>query len=665
MRLLVLAGLTALYFAAGKLGLTFASVNASASAVWPPTGIALAAFLLLGYRAWPAIFVGAFLVNLTTSGTVLASLGIAGGNLLEGLAGAWLVDRFARGSACFERSRDVLRFAFFAAFLATALSATIGVTCLALGGQAEWKDFGAIWITWWLGDAAGALVVTPPIVLWSRHRDLDLAPRKLAETVATFIAVLAVGVACFAVPQVSRYPLAYLCLPPLAWLALRCGARESSTAIAVLAVIAVFTTEHGLGPFVMGTRNESLLVLQSFMATIALMILPMAALVGEYARAIEERERAGREERRARFEAETASRTKDEFLAMLSHELRNPLQAIGTSTWMLENRRGSEEQAARSLEIIRRQTDNLTRMVNDLLDMARAIAGKVLIVKQAVDVEGAVRHVMEQLRDGGRLERRQVDVEVEPVRALADPTRFEQMLTNLLGNALKFTPPDGHIRVAARREGDDAVVTVEDDGIGIDPELLPRVFEPFVQGKRQSAGREGGLGLGLALVQRLAQLHGGRVEAQSEGPGLGSRFVLTIPCASAESAGAAREGPPVVVVDGGDSLYRTVEVEGHRVVHAQDGRAGVEAALRFRPEVVLVDIGAATPGGLEIARTLRAREGEIGSKLRLVAVLEAGGEGDGPRIVAAGFDGHVTRPVDRAALRRLLGGGLSAVKVLP
>ena len=173
--LLVLAAVALAYFAAGRIGLTFAAIHSSATAVWPPTGIAIAVLVLLGFRAWPAIFVGALLVNVTTSGSVIASVGIAVGNTLEALAAAWLVHRFARGAACFDRVSDMFRFGGFAA-AATTVGATIGTLSLAVTGQAAWASFAGIWATWWLGDLAGALIFAPPIVLWLRDHTVEIAP---------------------------------------------------------------------------------------------------------------------------------------------------------------------------------------------------------------------------------------------------------------------------------------------------------------------------------------------------------------------------------------------------------------------------------------------------------------------------------------------------------
>ena len=216
----LLGALVILYFVAGKVGLSFAFVHSNASAVWPPTGIALAAVLLLGYRAAPAIFVGAFLVNITTAGSMLSALGIAFGNMLEAVAAGFLVTRFAGGLATFSRARDILRFSLLAGLVSTTISATIGVTSLVLTGDADSSQFGAIWLTWWLGDAAGALIVTPLLVLWGTTRSLGPLAERPAESILLLLVVVATGALVFMYPGLNTYPLPFLCIPPL------CGQRS-------------------------------------------------------------------------------------------------------------------------------------------------------------------------------------------------------------------------------------------------------------------------------------------------------------------------------------------------------------------------------------------------------------------------------------------------------
>jgi diguanylate cyclase (GGDEF)-like protein len=279
-----LAGLAVVYFVAAKLGLSLAFVNPSATAVWPPTGIALAAFLIFGTRVWPAIFAGALVANLTTAGSIVTSLGIAAGNTLEGLFGSYLVQRFASGRQAFARPRNAFRFAVLAAGLSTVVSATIGLISLVLGGYARWSDFWHIWLTWWLGDGAGSLVVTPAVLLWAENPRIQWTRRQAAEAAALLACLLLVGLFVFGGqgPNAAKnYPLEFLCIPVLLWAAFRFGARETATALLLLSVVAIRGTLRGYGPFARETQNESLLLLQAFIAVIAVTKLIVAAIVSE------------------------------------------------------------------------------------------------------------------------------------------------------------------------------------------------------------------------------------------------------------------------------------------------------------------------------------------------------------------------------------------------
>lgn len=282
--------LAVVYFTAGKLGLKLASINASATAVWPCTGIALAAFLILGYRIWPAILAGAFLVNWTTAGSFLTSVGIAFGNTLEGLAGCYLVNRFAGGQQAFERAQNIFKFTLFAAMTSTTVSATIGVTTLALAGFANWANYGAIWSTWWLGDAVGAVVVAPLLILWWQNPGLRWSPKQLFEMALLFIGLFSTAWIVFGErfhATLKNYPFEYLCIPFLAWAAFRFGRRKVATATCLLAGIAAWGTLHGFGPFARNSQNTSLLLVQTFMGIMAVTHLVLAAEVTERRRAEE------------------------------------------------------------------------------------------------------------------------------------------------------------------------------------------------------------------------------------------------------------------------------------------------------------------------------------------------------------------------------------------
>jgi integral membrane sensor domain MASE1 len=289
-RLTHLALLMGVYVVAGKLGLLLAVVHASATLLWPPTGIALAAFLRMGYGVWPAIFAGAFLVNLTTAGTVATSLGIAVGNTAEGLIGAYLVTRFAQGSRAFERGRNVLKFALLAGGISTTVSATLGVASLCLGGVAPWEQYGAIWLTWWLGDAVGAVVVAPVLLLWSATPWPRWSRAQVVEAALLGLSVLVVSWLVFGPglsPGAKNYPLAYLSVTSLVWAAFRFGPRETATTMLLLSGVAVAGTLFGFGPFVRPTPQESLLSLQMFIGATAVTVLGFAAVVAARHRAEE------------------------------------------------------------------------------------------------------------------------------------------------------------------------------------------------------------------------------------------------------------------------------------------------------------------------------------------------------------------------------------------
>ena len=281
--------LTLVYFIAGKFGLMLASLHASASPVWPPAGIALAALLVLGYRAWPAIFVGAFLVNVTTAGNVATSLAVASGNTLEAVCGAWLVNRFAGGTTVFDRPQGVFKFAL-AAMVSTIISPAFGVTSLALAGFADWTNYGAIWLTWWLGDTTGDLLIAPLIILWSIASKRRWNRREAVEVGILLLLLFVLSEAVFGgwlTISARNYPIAFICGAIVIWTAFRFTQRETATGIFILSAIAIWGTLHGFGPFVGETENQSLLALQSWTAVLAITAMALSAGMAERRRAEE------------------------------------------------------------------------------------------------------------------------------------------------------------------------------------------------------------------------------------------------------------------------------------------------------------------------------------------------------------------------------------------
>jgi signal transduction histidine kinase len=531
--LLCLAMVFGVYVLGGTVGLSLAFGPTSVSAVWPSAGIALAALLTLGYRVWPAIFAGAFVVNVTAGATIPTSLGIAAGNALAGLLGAYLLARFANGARAFDRARDVFTFVGLGAVLSTMVSATTGVTSLTLQGDATWADFGPIWLARWLGDAVGALIFTPLVVLWLRPSRPDVLWHRPLEVASLLVSTILIGLLVFGEGLVRAgvrpFPLTFLCTASLMWAAFRFQPREAVTLMAVLSGIAIWKTLGGSGPFASASVNESLLLLQAFMGTVSVMILPAAALVEERRRVEADREDLLARAKAARAEAEGAGRAKDEFLAMFGHEVRNPLATMISAVSVLDRSGVPDDIAAGARGAIRHQITNLSRLVDELVDVACVTRGEIVLACEPVNLATSVLRSVRALQGSTHLQRHVVDVQAEPAWVNADPTRLDQIVANLLKNATRYTPPGGTIRVRVTGEADEAVVRVADTGIGIPPELLPRIFDRAVPAG-PGLGRGGdGLGVGLRLVRRLVNLHGGQVRASSDGPGRGSEFVVRLP----------------------------------------------------------------------------------------------------------------------------------------
>ena len=361
-------------------------------------------------------------------------------------------------------------------------------------------------------------------------------------------------------------------------------------------------------------------------------------------------------------QASEANRSKDEFLATLSHELRNPLGAITNAVAALDRRAVGEEAAARLRQIIRRQTHHLTRLVDDLLDVARATAGKIAVQRQPVDLSEAAGSCLRSLRESGRARRHRVTFRAESVIVNADPTRLAQIITNLLDNAVKFTPAGGSVDLDVAREGQEAVLRVSDTGIGIDPTMLPKVFELFAQAEQPMDRTLGGLGLGLTLSRRLVEMHGGTLAVASEGRGQGAQFTVRLPV---EAAGTPAPTPAVVTSDRSrsilliednedarESLRLLLESLGHRVFEAGEGDSGLALARHHRPEVVLIDLGLPGLDGYEVAQALRASPD--GGTTTLIAVTGYGQAEDRRRSKDAGFDAHLVKPVSQSLLAQLI-----------
>jgi signal transduction histidine kinase/ActR/RegA family two-component response regulator len=358
----------------------------------------------------------------------------------------------------------------------------------------------------------------------------------------------------------------------------------------------------------------------------------------------------------------TEVQLRDQFLAMLGHELRNPLSAMLLAVELIE---GGDPDPGKHAAVIRRQGEHLARLVDDLLDVARVTQGKVSLRRQQVELDDVVARSVQSLRAASRS--RSIAVEfrapASPAWVEGDRVRLEQIVGNLLANAIKYSAVGGRVMLSVEPSEDEVVLRVKDEGVGIPPEVLPRVFDLFVQAERTLDRSQGGLGIGLTLVRRLTELHGGSVSATSAGTGEGSEFVVRLPLAppaeDRDEATRPLERPArsrrVLVVEDNDDmrqlLAEIVRRLGHSVEAAADGREGLDRALSSSPDVVLLDLGLPELDGYEVARRLRAR---FGASITLIAVSGYGQPDDRRRAIDAGFDRHVTKPLTSDTLGKIL-----------
>ncbi len=662
----VIGIVTIVYFIAGKLGLSLAFLYASASPVWPPAGIALAVLLLLGYRIWPAIFVGAFLVNATTAGNVASSLAIAAGNTLEAVCGAWLVNRFAGGTSVFDRPQGVFKFAVAAA-VSTIISPFFGVTSLALGGFADWANYGAIWLTWWLGDTTGDLLIAPLIILWSVASKRRWNNSQAVEVGVLLLLLFVLSEAVFGgwlAISARNYPIAFICGPIVIWTAFRFTQRETATGIFILSAIAIWGTLHGFGPFVRETENQSLLALQSWAAVLTITAMALSAGMAE-------RQRAEEALQQQKAVIETANRTKDQFLAMLSHELRTPLTPVISALEGLETEPGQTEDAKAALAMIHRNVELETQLIDDLLDVTRIAKDKLQLRFVPVDAHLAISNVVEICRAEADSKKLHVhlNLRADTHNVAADAAKFQQIIWNLLKNAIKFTPEEGEIAISSLNPSPEVLtISMRDTGIGMDPEVMQRIFDPFEQGNRSLERRFGGLGLGLAISKSLAQAHGGTLTAKSDGRDRGSTFLLSMQTISpAETLTApvrtrdetSRQGLKILLVDDHQDTCAALEKllvrRGYLVAATHNMRSAMEAAVRNKFDLLISDVALPDGTGMELMMQLRAI-----SNIPGIAISGFGNNGDIERSLQAGFSEHLIKPVRldtlQAAIEQALQG---------
>jgi signal transduction histidine kinase/ActR/RegA family two-component response regulator len=674
--------------AAADTWLTFPGIGAGV--VFAPYAILTTALVRAKPRRWwiflLAATAGDFLAHRQSGASLSFVLLAEAANHLRACLAALGVRAAARTGARGASIADTVALLLFGVFVAPAVGAVAGASIVVLHDRSA--DWWLAWQEWWLSNAITGLVLLP-LLGAAVERVTSRAPvrppptQRSAEAALLSLGLLGVGVFVFVGPMSPAHPARlFWPLPFLLWAAVRFGKTGVSAALLAVTSLSIWGAVERRGPFVAQTPAENLLELQTFLLGISVPLLLLSAVFKqqqETAAALEESRRlhhateAARrrmEVRRALDEVQReANQRKDEFLATLGHELRNPLAPIAIALETLRAAPPGSQNAARALESIHRQLQHMTRLLDDLLDISRITLGKIQLRRDTVNLADAVTNAIETTQPFIDTFEHTLAVELprEPVSLRGDGVRLTQIVANLLNNAAKYTEPGGRIVVTLRRERGAAVLSVRDNGIGIPSESLEKIFELFTQMPAARARAPGGLGVGLTLVRRLVELHGGTVEARSSShPPRGTEIIVRLPMTDAPAASPSPPAPiaadadvaalRILAVDDNrdiaEGLAQVLSMWGHTVRTAPDGAAALEIAGAFGPEVVLVDLGLPKIDGLEVARQL---VGSGGATTALLISMSGFGQEQARRQSRkAGFHHHLVKPIDMESLRAML-----------
>ncbi|MDO8552994.1 MAG: MASE1 domain-containing protein [bacterium] len=668
-RLLLGSLIFSAYLVAAGIGLLLHPAGTLQTIIWPPTGIALAAFALYGYRFWPAVALAVLITNLWTGEYFLSALGVAAGNTLGPLLGALVLKRYFGFLPRRIRLRDSVGI-LAAACLSPLVTAGIAAASLWLTGAFDKESVAATWVMWWIiADALGILVFGSMFINWLMPSLYSRTKKQYLELACVLIATAVAAYFIFWLPQ-NRF--SYYIFIPLGWAALRTGPRGTSFAVMLAAAISSWGTLAGFGPF----AHLNVLYLQGFLIIMTVLPLFFSALVEENRNNAMALTKHVNDLERALYKISSEDEAKKEFIAILAHELRNPLSAILSSVELLKLQGTGASDSPQQLQMIDERVRSMAIILENLLDISRISHNKFKLDKKVIALCDVIERSASTLQTAMHARKQTLSITKPPEKIYieADATRFEQVINNLLSNAIKYTAPGGAIEIVITREDATAVIRVRDSGIGIPQTMLTRIFEPFFQINRANR-TSAGLGIGLSLARQLVEMHGGTIEAVSQGESKGSEFIVRLPiivhpnlepATDTKTLGAspnrtvrqAKNSLRILVVDdnepAAESLGRLLFLRGHTVEVAFNGAEAIEKTRRLRPQAVILDIGLPDMDGYAVAHMIRRSKGP---QPFLIALTGYGQREDKEQARKVGFDRHLTKPVGlkevEAALRKM------------
>ncbi|HEY0947929.1 MAG TPA: ATP-binding protein [Candidatus Paceibacterota bacterium] len=628
--------------------------------LFPASAIAVSVLFFAGARIWPVVYIASLISNFVLGSPLVYLLIMPFAQALQAGFGATILRR-AGVDPLFRRTRDIL-ITLAAAMISSVVVPTFGVFTRWLNTFVTGEPFGSLsWLYWYTGTVFCFVVIVPFILRWfAKPRFARSLPETL-ETLIVFGGLLSVCYAIFIadITAIGPFPLVYTLFIPLFWIALRLRPRFTTLALILVALAALSSLYITPDP---QPLNDRIFQVETFMIVLSGIFLIISSLQEDrrIATRLIRSQMATLENAVSRISSE--SRAKNDFIAILAHELRNPLAPVVSAIELMKETRAKDHEDQETLIMMEERMQTVRHLLDDLLDISRISEGKLSLKKEPTELNAILRRAIVSTET--YIEDRHQTVSIrapkEALYVMGDPVRLEQVFTNLITNASKYSDPGDPIDITLRKDGDSAEITVKDTGIGIPPEMLDTIFLPFQQIEQGSRTRKG-LGIGLALVHNFVTAHEGSISVLSDGAGLGSRFVVRLPLTehaagtadrteTSIKAAARDSGPSVLVVDDNDAaawgIGKLLSLRGARVAYAYDAGQAIEQALNERPDIALLDLGLPDRDGYSVAETLRA-QGYTG---RLIALTGFSTDDVKARGKAAGFDGFLVKPAGLAEL---------------